>query len=535
MLAVILGARRFDRSPQLLSGRFFVNSAADVEEYMTDAKGMQLPRENVRSWFDDTRSASDQLEEIKDFLSERKRELKRAGGEPTDLFIYYVGHGLFTRGRDQAYCLAMRNTREGNEGPTSMRVGDLANVIKEHAAFMRRYLILDCCFAGSAALEFQSGALTAARKQIEREIPGRGTALMCAANADQPARSPEGRQRTMFSEALIYALRSGHSALGPELSFSELVDIVRDYLRDTFQDEYVRPEVHSPDQSVGDISHFPLFPNPAYDRNAGRIVGVRPVQADRAMATKKVRVAAPVPEPQRATNEAGSGERRHDRHSTRKQNGPICVSDAKTGTPSIQPKAQAASKTVTTLSVRQKAKEERKGRLADLEREKERQLAAQEEARRLFEEWRKLERAKELDRKKRGRQKAEKSQAQKTVEGKRERKERLSAEDVSPNRVLEQVSRRRAQAAAQSRPGARTDRRESQAVAGDRPMHSNRVRPQSEAARAREKALRAAQNAAADRELNRIRLERRQVAELRRLEKEKPLQTWWTRLLNGPQ
>ena len=263
-LAIFLGASTFPRSPQLLQGRFFYNSAADVMEYMTDAKGMQLPRENLLWLFDDSRSAPDQLVEIADFLCKRKLELKSAGSEPTDLFIYYVGHGSFTRGGDQAYCLAVRNTNAINEGATSMRAGELANVVKENAAFMKRYLIFDCCFAGSAAREFQSGALTAAKVQIKKEFPGSGTALMCAANSEQPAKSPEGLGRTMFSTALMHAFRAGHGAFGPQLSFSELGDIVRDYLRSNFPNDFVRPEVHSPDQHEGDIAGIPLFPNPGY-------------------------------------------------------------------------------------------------------------------------------------------------------------------------------------------------------------------------------------------------------------------------------
>ena len=263
-LAIFLGASTFPKAPQLSQGRFFYNSAADLMEYMTGADGMQVPRENLLWLFDDSHSAPDQLVEIADFLGRRRLELKSAGADASDLFIFYVGHGSFTRGGDQAYCLAVRNTNAINEGATSMRVGELANVVKENATFMKRYLIFDCCFAGSAAREFQSGVLTAAKVQIKKEFPGSGTALMCAANSEQPAKSPEGLGRTMFSTALIHALRSGHGAFGPELSFSELGDIVRDHLRAAFPNNYVRPEVHSPDQHEGDIAHLPLFPNPGY-------------------------------------------------------------------------------------------------------------------------------------------------------------------------------------------------------------------------------------------------------------------------------
>jgi len=263
MLAVLLGASTFPNAPKLAEGRAFYISAADVKEYLWDERGLALPRRNVLSLFDDSRSPSDQLMEVAHFLARRTLELKSEGSRPEDLLIYYVGHGLFSRG-DQAYCLAIRSTNEINEGATSIRTSDLAGVIKEDAAFLRRYLILDCCFAASIHKEFQSGALSAARVQVSSEFPKRGTALLCSSNAREPSLAPQGLDHTMFSHALIQALRNGHEAAGARLSFSELGDVIKDNLRVAYPESWVRPEVHSPDQREGDIAHIPLFPNHAY-------------------------------------------------------------------------------------------------------------------------------------------------------------------------------------------------------------------------------------------------------------------------------
>lgn len=268
MLAILLGASTFPKSPQLHQGRFFYNSAADVMEYLTDPGGMALMPQNLLWLFDDSRSSSDQLVEIAEFLTRRDSELKPTGSRPLDLLIYYVGHGLFTRGAEQAYCLALRTTNEINEGATSMRASELAGVIKDRAAFMRRYLILDCCFAASIYKEFQSGPLSAAHVQIKRDFPERGTAVMCSSNAYEPARAPLNQVHTMFSAALIRVLRQGYQTGGPRLSFSEIGDLVTDTLRRDFPDNWVRPEVHSPDQREGNIANLPLFPNPAFSSPA---------------------------------------------------------------------------------------------------------------------------------------------------------------------------------------------------------------------------------------------------------------------------
>lgn len=263
MLAVVLGASTFPNAPNLTESRAFDKSAADLKEYLWEDRGLALPMRNVLSLFDDSRSPSDQLVEIASFLSRRKSQLENEGSRPDSLLIYYVGHGLFTRG-DQAYCLAVRCTNGINEGATSIRACDLAGVVKENAAFLRRYLIFDCCFAASIHKEFQSGPLAAARLQLKEEFPDRGTALLCSSNAREPSLAPTGLRHTMFSHALMHVLLRGHEGGGPLLSFSEVGDLIKEDLRNTYPDGWVRPEVHSPDQREGDIAHIPLFPNPAY-------------------------------------------------------------------------------------------------------------------------------------------------------------------------------------------------------------------------------------------------------------------------------
>lgn len=280
VLAILLGASKFPESPQLLQGKFFYNSAADLEEYLADENGFGLNRQNILSLFDDSRAPSEQLMKIAEFLSRRTLQMKSEGLPPEDLLIYYVGHGSFTSGGDQAYCLAVRSTSQIDEGATSIRAADLAGVVKRNAAFMRRYLIIDSCFAGSIFKEFQSGPVTAVKVQLKKELPERGTVLLCAASPDRPARAPQGLNRTMFSEALIHALRNGHDSCGPRLCFSELGELVKENLRSTYGEEYVRPEVHSPDQREGDVAHIPLFPNRAYRKPRPAKEVPRPLQAE---------------------------------------------------------------------------------------------------------------------------------------------------------------------------------------------------------------------------------------------------------------
>ncbi len=262
-LAVLLGASTFRRAPKLAQGKAFYNSAQDFREYLMAPEGLGLPSENVNWLFDDSRSPSDQLQDIGDFLETRSTELKSNGTPPQDLIVYYVGHGLFSES-DQAYCLAVRGLDEQSKGLTSIRGSDLASIIKAHARFLRKFLILDCCFSAAAYKEFQSGPLQAGRVKLFEEFPRKGTTLLCSASAQDVSIAPEGLARTMFSDSLLKALRQGCPALGSRLSLNELGDLVKLNLREAYPDTGVRPEVQSPDQREGDVASVPLFPNVAY-------------------------------------------------------------------------------------------------------------------------------------------------------------------------------------------------------------------------------------------------------------------------------
>lgn len=283
-LAVLLGASKFPKDPGLSGNSSFSASAEDLKEYLTDKNGFCLPQENLLWLFDSLRSQGDQLTEIASFLMRRMRQLENDGSPASNLLIYYVGHGFFTRGQEQAYCLAVCRTNAANQSATSIRAGDLANVVKEHARMLRRYLILDSCFAASAFKEFQAAPQVAAMVQIKKELPGDGTSLLCAASSDLRARAPKDLKRTMFSSALIHVLRSGAEQAGQHLSFSELGYLITDNLRRTHPDTYVRPEMHSPDQGKGDIAHVPLFPNPAYRAPQAIRTRVRSSRAEQPLA-----------------------------------------------------------------------------------------------------------------------------------------------------------------------------------------------------------------------------------------------------------
>lgn len=141
-------------------------------------------------------------------------------------------------------------------------MSDFARTLKQDARDLRRYLILDCCFAASAFVEFQgTGVAETTRVKTLSEFPKKGTALLCACSAHDVALAPRGDQYTMFSGALLEVLKRGDPSLDFRLSLEQLGDRIKEVIKRKYPDTAVRPEVDSPDQREGDVADIPLFPN----------------------------------------------------------------------------------------------------------------------------------------------------------------------------------------------------------------------------------------------------------------------------------
>ena len=222
-------------------------------------RSLILPRRSVLNLFNSGDNASDQIDQIEEWLEKAISRTER----PSDLLIYYTGHGGFTR-NDQSYFLAIRRTREGSEGATSIRYVDLASSIKRHAHALRKYLILDCCFAASAIINTQADLNNVIVQRLEDELPPSGTAVLCSSAAKFVSIAPPGERHTMFSGALLECLKSGVHGGPPSLTLEDIGKAARDIIRTRFPSDGVRPEVHVPEQSSGNPARIPLVPNPRW-------------------------------------------------------------------------------------------------------------------------------------------------------------------------------------------------------------------------------------------------------------------------------
>lgn len=270
-LVIILGASEWPKSPEFQASAAFSNSARKVRDYFMSPGGFSLLDENLLDLFDADISVDDIDVKISSFLEERISEGKKEGRKPfADVIVYFIGHGGFTRGHD--YYLAIRRTRSDSPSPSSIGIAWLANTIKERARYLRRIIILDSCFAASAFVHFMAGPAQVATTQTldAFSVPGkvvgfpsRGTSLLCSSRHDKPSLLTPDEKFTMFSEALVQTLTTGDSKRQKNIPLRAVCDLSEDFLRAAYGDEAPKPEVHSPDQSEGDVANIPFFPNPA--------------------------------------------------------------------------------------------------------------------------------------------------------------------------------------------------------------------------------------------------------------------------------
>jgi hypothetical protein len=256
-LAIILGVSVCPKAPNLHPLPQCENSATDFVDYLR--RSLELPASHIINLFDSTVPASEQIEQIEDWLTRNASSRPK----PTDLIVFYTGHGGFTR-NDQAYFLAVQRTREGSEGATSIRYIDLASGIKRHAGALRKYLILDCCFAASSVMRQQADLSQMVVQRVEDELPPSGTAVLCSSAAKFVSLAPKGERHTMFSGALLQCLRNGIAGAKQALTLEEIGKRTREIIVQKFPNDAVRPELHVPEQHRGNPALAPMFPNASW-------------------------------------------------------------------------------------------------------------------------------------------------------------------------------------------------------------------------------------------------------------------------------
>ena len=165
-LLILLGAQAFPLFPALQSAAAFKNSYAAVKNYFTAPDGFGLSNsDNVLDLFDSELNSLTQYSEITDWLEHHLKTTNTQSERTTDLFMYYVGHGGFGDHND-SYYLAIRATRKYDPFTYSIQISALANILRTYAAELRRFLLIDACFAAAAVEHFQSPLDQVIKKKV---------------------------------------------------------------------------------------------------------------------------------------------------------------------------------------------------------------------------------------------------------------------------------------------------------------------------------------------------------------------------------
>ncbi len=273
-LAVVLGAGAYPLKPAW-SNPVLGASARAVRDYLLSPDGFAMPAAHVLDLFDASGGPQEQLSRITAFL-------RAAPAGARDLILYYVGHGCFDQ---DDYCLGIRATERGQEFISTIESRKLARIIREGFARKRVYVVLDSCFAASAASDWMGDEIDLAVKKMSQPLPKQGTAFLAAASKYDVTRAPRAHQFTVFTGAVLGALADGVDRSQPGISLVELYDEVWERLQRGVSDEDGRPELHVPSRRDGDVSRLALFPNPAYRRG---------VEAERVRAEAKATALAEV-------------------------------------------------------------------------------------------------------------------------------------------------------------------------------------------------------------------------------------------------
>lgn len=258
-LMIVLGASEWPHDDNFRGSAAFAKAAEKLKGYFLHS--FDLPEKNVLWLFNTQLNTRDIDKEICNHI-EKFENIAR------DVIVYYVGHGQPTEDRSGLY-LAIYDTQNHNPESSSLRLKDLARTLKVKARNLRRFYILDCCFAAAALVDLQAANVIDNLIHTtfeEVEIVERGFAALCSSGKSESSVILPDHENTFFTEALLHVLSEGNSQLEEYLSLKNVCDLIEDTLTVSYRkylslypktDKPPKPQIY-----LGNIANIPLFPNP---------------------------------------------------------------------------------------------------------------------------------------------------------------------------------------------------------------------------------------------------------------------------------
>lgn len=250
-LVILLGAEEWPGCKTIAGDDFplgeenpFRRSVDSIEEYFT--KNLNIETANLESWFNSKLASNNILDEMTKFLDTKIQDT-----QATDLFFYYVGHGVKL---DSNFYLLLCNSKQDFDY-TYFAVHSLISVLKKTAINLRCYIILDACFSGTVAKTLSSTTnIGLFHSSYDKEI----------------SRILEDKSITLFTKALLDVLKGNCDQDYPSylklLSFPNIKPLVNDTMKQIHGDERVATAGFFCNSGV--VDNLKIFHNPKYDSSS---------------------------------------------------------------------------------------------------------------------------------------------------------------------------------------------------------------------------------------------------------------------------
>ena len=262
-LAILLGASRYPKYAEWGENPAFARSARAFKEYLVGT--FQLDDSQILDLFDRDDHADELTEQIAAFLQSRVAQVEDPAAGPRDVIVHYVGHGFFDRDR-HSYCLSLKRTNARDELTSSLPASSLRRAIDNECPRLRRYYILDACFAQGAIESWQADDSALCRKFWDGPAP-EGCVLFSAASKRDVALCHKNSPCSLFTGALLQVLGEGDAEQAGPLTLRHVWRLTREAipkfpLPDLPPEGRPMPYLDLPIQDHGDVADVPLFPNP---------------------------------------------------------------------------------------------------------------------------------------------------------------------------------------------------------------------------------------------------------------------------------
>jgi hypothetical protein len=211
-LVILIGCGNFLEDSSLKPIKPIEANLARLKGIFRDTKTFNgIPEENITV-----------IQNEKDYeILKKVEELSQLASDA--LVVYYAGHGEREKGR--TLYLTATNTRKDRLISTAIEFERLNKIIQAAKA-TKKFLILDCCYSGLAALSTDNESL------LEEELSDiTGTYIITSSPSNMVSYFHENEEHTFFTSELINLLTSGLDNNAPFIEIGEIFEYIKSNLR----------------------------------------------------------------------------------------------------------------------------------------------------------------------------------------------------------------------------------------------------------------------------------------------------------------